>query len=85
VVSWYGATELSFTKEGEGPGGHTKHGRQANEGVCETLFYFWNDFVFPVIFCCAKRRHGYSSGLQLYFIGLERTSLGALVLPTRYL
>jgi hypothetical protein len=39
VVSRHGATKLSFAKEGEGSGGQKKHGRQVNEGVCETLFY----------------------------------------------
>jgi hypothetical protein len=56
VVSRYGATKLSFTKEGEGSGAQTKYGRQANEGVCETLFHLCNDFEFYAFLCCAKRR-----------------------------
>jgi hypothetical protein len=71
VASWYGATKFPFTKEGKGSGGQTKHGRHANEGVCETLFYLWNVFEFDVLFCYAKRRHGYSSSLQWNFLGLN--------------
>jgi hypothetical protein len=54
VVSWYGATKFPFTQVGEGSGGQTKHGRQAYEGVCETLFYLWNDFEFDVLFAVPK-------------------------------
>jgi hypothetical protein len=73
VVLWDGATKFPFTKEGEGSGGQTKYGRQANEGVRETLFYLWNDFEFDALFCGAKRRQGYllvyngtSSGLNTH-------------------
>jgi hypothetical protein len=73
VVLWYGATKFPFTKEGEGSRGQTKHGRQANEGVCET---------FDLLFCCAKRRQGSSSsGLNkhLWAPGFALPTIGALL------
>jgi hypothetical protein len=57
VVSWDSATKFPFTKEGEGPGGQTKeYGRQAYEGIHETLFYLWNDFEFDVLFCGIEQK-----------------------------
>jgi hypothetical protein len=63
VVSRKAASQLSFTKEGEGSGGSKQHGSKAEEGICEKIFFVWYDFKFDLVFCRRERGHRHQDGL----------------------
>jgi hypothetical protein len=63
VVSRSATSELSYTKEGEGPRDSKQHGRKTEEGNCEKILSVWYDFEFDLVVCRRERVHRYQDGL----------------------